>query len=95
MKIEKRMVPEFGVEIDGVWIPYDMLEELQEQGPWDSQSGNAYIRPDSDQERVLIARHLAISETKGGLHRGPELAAFMKSISWDEEIADHPRKASD
>lgn len=83
MKIEKKMVPEYGITLDGVWIPYEMLEELQEQGQYDSQFGNAYIRPDRDQRRVLVARGLAEEETKGGLHKGPLLQDMIDDIEFE------------
>lgn len=85
MQIEKRMVPQYGITLDGVWIPYSMLEELEEQGPWDSQFGSAYIAPGRDQARVLEENGLAVRETKGGLHRGGKLKGFMKDIEWPGE----------
>ena len=84
-KIETRMVPEKGVTLDGVWIPLDLLGELDEQGPWDADFGSAFISLKRDQEQALIARDLAVKETRGGCHRGPALTAFMASLVWPEE----------
>ena len=80
--VETRMVPEQGVTLDGVWVPLNLLGELDEQGVWDSQFGDAFIDLDRDQERVLIARDLAVKETRGGCHRGPALTAFMASLKY-------------
>lgn len=80
------MRPEYGVTLDGVWIPYEMLEELEQQDRYASQFGDAYIRPDRDQRRVLVARQLAEEETKGGLHRGSALRAFIDAIEFPEKI---------
>lgn len=86
MNIEKRMVPELGITLDGVWIPYDMLEDLSGQDVYDSQFGPAYITPDRDQRRVLVAHGLAEEETRGGLHRGLKLHAFIDAIEWPEPL---------
>jgi hypothetical protein len=84
-KIETRMVPEMGITLDGVWISLDLLGELDEQGQWDADFGSAFISLKSDQEQALIARDLAVKETRGGCHRGPALNAFMASLVWPEE----------
>lgn len=80
--IEGKRVTEYGVTLDGVWLPYDLLERLNDQGQWDSQQGTAFIDADRDQERVLVARGLAERETRGGLHRGEHLRKFLDSIEW-------------
>jgi hypothetical protein len=69
MKAQKRMVPESGAELDGVWFPAGLLEELAEQGRYDSEAGQALLMG-RDQERVALARGLAEKETRGGLHAG-------------------------
>jgi len=84
MEAEKRFVPELGVELDGVWFPVSLLEELSEQGPWDSQFGSAFIAASRDQERVLLARGLAEKETRGGLHAGPAMAKFWDELTFPE-----------
>jgi hypothetical protein len=86
MKIEQRMVPEWGITLDGIWIPYDILEDLSEQDVYDSQFGPAYITPDRDQRRVLVAHGLAVEETRGGLHRGLGLQAFIDAIEWPKPL---------
>lgn len=78
--IETRMIPEQGVTLDGVWVPLALLGELEEQGVYDSQFGDAFISLSTDQQRVLIARDLAVRETRGGCHRGPALKAFTDSL---------------
>ena len=82
MQVETRMVPERGVTLDGVWVPLQLLGELDEQGQWDSQFGSAFIALNRDQQRVLTARGLAVKETRGGCHRGPELEAFVKALEF-------------
>jgi hypothetical protein len=84
MKIEKRMVPEYGVTLDGVWLPYNMLEELESQAPLMSDFGNAFISPDREQGAVLIAQGLAVRETRGGYRRGEKLRQFLQGIEWEE-----------
>ena len=37
-QIEKRMVVEYGVTLDGVWLPLAMLRRLGTHGPWDNRS---------------------------------------------------------
>ncbi len=65
-----------------MWFPAELLEELSEQGRWDSQFGEAFIRPNRDQERVLLARGLAEKETKGGLHAGPAMEKFWAELEF-------------
>jgi hypothetical protein len=89
MKAQKRMVPEWGAELDGVWFPAGLLEELADQGMWDSQFGSAFIHPDRDQERVLLARGLACKETRGGLHAGPAMKQFWAEFTF-APVADRP-----
>lgn len=80
--VQTRFVPQQGITLDGVWMPLQLLEELSEQGTYDSMlgPGNAFISLNRDQERVLIARDLAVKETRGGCHRGPALSAFMDTL---------------
>lgn len=85
MKAEKRLVPEWGVELDGVWLPANLLKRLSEQGIWDSQAGDAFIEANRDQERVLLARRLAEKETKGGLHAGPYMEKFWRELEFPTE----------
>ncbi len=82
MKAQKRLVPEWGVELDGVWFPAALLEELSEQGRYDSQAGSAFIAAGRDQEKVLLARGLAEKETKGGLHAGPAMPGFWDALEF-------------
>jgi hypothetical protein len=81
-RAETRVVAERGVTRGGVWIPYSILDELTDQAPFDSELGAAYIRPDRAQERALIAHGLAVKETRGGLHRGDRLAAFIRDLEF-------------
>jgi hypothetical protein len=80
MRAQKRMVPEWGAELDGVWFPAGLLEELSEQDRYASQSGQAFSVK-TDQERVLLARGLAEKETCGGLHAGPAMKQFWDAFT--------------
>jgi hypothetical protein len=80
-RLETRLVPETGLWIDDVWIPHSMLEDLADQEPFASDIGPAYIAPDRDQRRVLIAAGLAVEETRGGLHYGANLAVLLASLT--------------
>jgi hypothetical protein len=50
-QIEKRMVVEYGITLDGVWLPLAMLRRLGTHGPWD----NPFTEASADQESVLLA----------------------------------------
>jgi hypothetical protein len=82
MNLEMRMVPEYGVTLDGVWIPYEFLEELQEQEPLMSDFGHVLLAPGQDVRQVCEARGLLQVETRGGVCRGSELRAFMEGITF-------------
>jgi hypothetical protein len=84
MKIEKKMVPEYGITLDGVWIPYDTLENLAEQGPYTSQFGVA-LTLQRDEGRVLEEHDLAARETRGGYHGTDKLKKFLQDVTWPGE----------
>ena len=86
-RIEIRQITQDGVTIDGVWIPHAFLEELAEQGVYDSQFGSS-LGADRDVIRVLEARGLLERETRGGVHRGPALAEWMDGLEWPERERD-------
>ena len=65
-QIEKRMVVEYGITLDGVWLPLAMLRRLGTHGPWDKP----FTEASADQERVLLAHSLAERHNQAGLHRG-------------------------
>ena len=83
MKVEQRFVP--GVTLDGVWVPCSFLEELAEQDRYDSafESGRALLAPGRDVKRVCEQHGLLETETRGGVHRGERLAAFISQLNWD------------
>lgn len=84
MKLEKRMVPEYGITIDGVWLPLEMLGRLNDQHRYDSEYGGAFTEASPEQERVLLAHNLAVKEIRGGLHSSDTgLDALLKAI-WRE-----------
>ena len=78
-QIEKRMVVEYGITLDGVWLPLAMLRRLGTHGPWDKQ----FIEASADQQRVLLAHSLAEPHNQAGLHRGMGLRGFLDAIPYE------------
>lgn len=79
IEIRKRMVVEYGVELDGVWLPIAMLRRLATHGPWD----RPFTEATADQERVLVAHSLADRHNQAGLHRGVGLSGFLDAIPFE------------
>jgi hypothetical protein len=78
-RLEKRMVVEYGITLDGVWLPLAMLRRLATHGPWDQ----AFTEATTDQERVLLAHGLAERHNQAGLHRGIGLRGFLDAIPYE------------
>jgi hypothetical protein len=78
-QIEKRMVVEYGITLDGVWLPLAMLRRLATHGPWDKP----FTEASADQERVLLAHSLAEPHNEAGLHRGLGLRGFLDAIPYE------------
>ena len=76
-KIEKRMVVEYGITLDGVWLPLAMLRRLGTHGPWDAP----FTEASADQERVLLIH--ADRHNQAGLHRGTGLTSFLDAIPYE------------
>ena len=74
--VKQRLVVEYGVELDGVWLPIAMLRRLGAHGPWD----RPFTEATTDQERVLVAHSLADRHNQNGLHRGAVLSDFIDAI---------------
>jgi hypothetical protein len=74
--VKQRLVVEYGVELDGVWLPIAMLRRLGAHDPWD----RPFTEATTDQERVLVAHSLADRHNQHGLHRGARLADFVDAI---------------
>jgi hypothetical protein len=81
--LEKRMVVEYGVTLDHVWMPLDMLRRLRTHGPW----GAPFTEANADQERVLLAHSLAERHNQAGLHRGLGLTGFLDAIPFEPTVA--------
>lgn len=77
-----RLVVEYGVELDGVWLPIAMLRRLTAHGPWNPPFTDAT----ADQERVLVAHSLAERHNRKGLHRGIGLTGFMDAIPFEPTV---------
>ena len=82
-KIEKRMVVEYGITLDGVWLPLAMLRRLRAHGPWDAP----FTEATTDQERVLLIHDLAERHNQVGLHRGAGLTGFLDAIPYEPTVA--------
>ena len=78
-QIEQRMVVEYGITLDGVWLPLAMLRRLGTHGPWDKP----FTEASPDQERVLLAHSLAEPHNQAGLHRGMGLRGFLDAIPYE------------
>jgi hypothetical protein len=81
--IEKRMVVEYGITLDGIWLPLAMLRRLSTRGPWDTP----FTEASADQERVLLAHSLAERHNQAGLHRGLGLRGFLDAIPYEPTVA--------
>lgn len=75
IELQKRMVVEYGVELDGVWLPFAMLRRLDEHGPWNVP----FTEAAADQAEVLIAHGLA-ARHNNGLCRGGALRNFVDAL---------------
>ena len=81
--LEKRLVVEYGVTLDDVWLPLDMLRRLRAHGPW----GAPFTEANADQERVLLAHGLAERHNQAGLHRGLGLTGFLDAIPFEPTVS--------
>jgi hypothetical protein len=81
-KIEKRLVVEYGIRLDGVWLPLAMLRRLRAHGPWDPP----FTEAAADQERVLLLHALADRHNQAGLHRGTGLVGFLDAIPYEPTV---------
>jgi hypothetical protein len=80
--VRKRLVVEYGVELDGVWLPIAMLRRLAEHSPWD----RPFTEATTDQERVLVSHSLADRHNHAGLHRGIGLSSFLDAIPFEPTV---------
>jgi hypothetical protein len=69
------MVVEYGIEVDGVWLPLGMLRRLDEHGPWNVP----FTEASSEQATVLVAHGLA-ERHNTGLSRGNALRNFVDAL---------------
>ncbi|MBO0824175.1 MAG: hypothetical protein J2P27_09995 [Actinobacteria bacterium] len=80
-KIEKRLVVEYGIELDGVWLPLAMLRRLDEHGPWSTP----FTELTTDQAAVLVAHGLA-QRHNAGLCRGSGLRNFVDAFPFEPTL---------
>jgi hypothetical protein len=94
--LQKRMVVEYGIEVDGVWLPLAMLRRLEEHGPWNVP----FTEASDEQARVLTAHGLA-ERHNTGLARGNALRNFVEALpfapteSFESIPAAHDEKPGD
>ncbi len=75
IELQKRMVVEYGIELDGSWLPFAMLRRLDEHGPWNVP----FTEATADQAKVLLAHSLA-ERHNAGLCRGGGLRNFVDAL---------------
>jgi len=79
--IQKRMVVEYGIELDGVWLPLAMLRRLDEHGPWTAPLTEAT----TEQADVLVTHGLA-EHHNTGLCRGHGLRNFIEALPFEATL---------
>ena len=77
--VETRMIVEYGITLDGVWLPLALLRRLAAHGPWSAPCTEAT----TDQERVLVRHGLADRHNQAGLDRGTGLSGFLSAIPFE------------
>ena len=77
-KIEQRLVVEYGIELDGVWLPLGMLRRLDEHGPW----SQPFTEATDEQADVLVVHGLA-QRHNAGLCRGHGLRNFVDAFPFE------------
>ena len=60
--VETRMVVEYGITLDGVWLPLALLRRLEVHGPWSAP----FTEATTGQERVLVRHALAEWHNQAG-----------------------------
>jgi hypothetical protein len=80
-KIEQRLVVEYGIDLDGVWLPLGMLRRLDEHGPWSPP----FTEATADQAEVLVAHGLA-QRHNDGLCRGGGLRNFVDAFPFEQTM---------
>jgi hypothetical protein len=69
------MVVEYGIELDGVWLPLALLRRLDDHGPWNVPLTEAT----PEQAKVLVDHGLA-ERHNTGLSRGTGLRNFVDAL---------------
>jgi hypothetical protein len=80
-EVEKRLVVEYGIDLDGVWLPLAMLRRLGEHGRWNVP----FTEATDDQARVLLAHRLA-EPHNNGLCRGNGLRNFVDAFPFEPTL---------
>lgn len=69
-----------GITLDGINIPFSVLEELDEQDSWDTDMGAMVIMVPYQMERVLKKYGLVIQRTRGSVYGSPALRDLLKRV---------------
>ena len=80
-KVGTRLVVEYGIELDGIWLPLAMLRRLDEHGPWSAP----FTEATADQAEVLVAHGLA-EHHNTGLCRGAGLRNFINALPFEATV---------
>lgn len=80
-EIEQRLVVEFGIELDGIWLPLAMLRRLDEHGRWSVP----FTEATPDQAEVLVTHGLA-EPHNNGLCRGSGLRNFVEAFPFEPTL---------
>ena len=90
-KLEQRMVVEYGITLDGVWLPLAMLRRLRAHGPWDAP----FTEATADQERVLLMHALAERHNQAGWpapRHGPDRLPRRDTVRADSLVPETSRQ---
>ena len=81
-QLEKRMVVEYGITLDGVPAAVAHAAPGRAHGPWDAP----FTEANADQEHVLLVHALAERHNQAGLHRGIGLSGFLDAIPYEPTV---------
>ena len=82
-KIEKRMVVEYGINRNGVWLPLAMLRRLRTHGTRDAP----FTEASTDQERVLLCTPSPSGITRPAWTPGTGLTGFLDAIPYEPTVS--------
>jgi hypothetical protein len=81
-EVGNRLVVEYGIELDGVWLPLAMLRRLDEHGRWSVP----FTEATAEQAQVLVVHALAEHHDRG-LRRGTGLRNFVDALPFETTVS--------